>query len=111
VVQKREEYERKEIFYALTNVPRSKARAKQLLEINQKHWSIENRLHYRRDVTVGEGACQVRRKNVPQVLAALNGGVLALMDWLAVRNVAPHMRHFCTHPQEAIELLLEKLSR
>jgi hypothetical protein len=48
-----------------------------LLELNQKHWSIENRLHYRRDVTLGEDACQVRIKGAPQVLAALNGGVLA----------------------------------
>jgi predicted transposase YbfD/YdcC len=108
---KKEEEEREEIVYALTNLPRAKAGARQLLEINQKHWSIENRLHYRRDVTLGEDACQVRKKNAPQALAALNGGILALMDWLSVRNVASQMRHFCAHPQEAIQLLLEKLSR
>jgi predicted transposase YbfD/YdcC len=108
---KKGEEEREEMVYALTNLPRARAGAKRLLEINQKHWSIENRLHYRRDVTLGEDACQVRRKNAPQALAALNGGILALMDWLAVRNVASQMRHFCAHPQEAIELLLGKLSR
>ena len=38
-------------------------------------YTIENRLHYRRDVTLGEDACQVRVRGAPQALAALNGGV------------------------------------
>ena len=105
------EKEREEIVYGLTNLPRKKANAKRLLELNQKHWSIENRLHYRRDVTLGEDACQVRVKGAPQALAALNGGILALMDWLGVSNVASQMRHFCAHPHEALPLLLGRLSR
>jgi predicted transposase YbfD/YdcC len=103
------EYE--EIVYGFTNLPRKKAGAKRLLELNQKHWAIENRLHWRRDVTLGEDACQVRIPGAPQTLAALNGGVLALMDWLGVRNVASQMRHFCAQPHEALCLLLGKLSR
>ena len=74
-------------------------------------WTIENRLHYRRDVTLGEDASQVRRKGAPEVVAALNGGLLALMDWLGVTNVAKQMRHFCAQPQEALQLLMSKLSR
>ena len=38
-------------------------------------------------------------------------GVLALMDWLQVTNVASQMRHFCAQPHEALQLLLGKLSR
>ena len=105
------EKEREETVYGFTNLPRKKANAKRLLELNQKHWSIENRLHYRRDVTLGEDACQVRVKGAPQALAALNGGILALMDWLGVSNVASQMRHFCAHPHEALPLLLGRLSR
>ena len=103
--------EHEEIVYGFTNLPRKKAGAKRLLHLHQKHWSIENRLHNRRDVTLGEDTCQVRIKGAPQVLAALNGGVLALMDWLGVTNVASQMRHFCAQPQEALHLLLGKLSR
>jgi predicted transposase YbfD/YdcC len=105
------EKEREEIVAGFTNLPRKKANAKRLLDLNQKHWHIENRLHYRRDVTLGEDACQVRVKGAPQALAALNGGILALMDWLEVRNVASQMRHFCAHPHEALQLLLGRLSR
>src|SRR5258708_37649793 len=108
---KAREKEHEEIVYGFTNLPRKKANARRLLELNQKHWSIENRLHYRRDVTLGEDACQVRIKGAPQTLAALNGGILALMDWLGVTNVASQMRHFCAQPQEALPLLLSKLSR
>lgn len=103
--------ERQETVYGVTNLPRKKANAARLLSLQQAHWRIENRLHYRRDVTLGEDACQVRRAGAPQALAALNGGVLALMDWLQVPNVASAMRHFCAHPVEALQLLCHQLLR
>ena len=102
---------REEIVYGFTSLSRKQANAKRLLDLNQKHWLIENRLHYRRDVTLGEDASQIRIKNAPQTLAALNGALLALMDWLNVKNVAKQMRHFCAQPQEVLQLLLDKLSR
>ena len=43
-----------EISYGLTSVPRKKANAARVLDLQRKHWYIENRLHYRRDVTDGE---------------------------------------------------------
>ncbi len=103
--------EREEIVYGLTNLPRKKANASRLLALEQAHWRVENRLHYRRDVTLGEDGCQVRISGAPQALAALNGAVLALMDWLQVRNVASQMRHFCAHPVKALHLLCGALSR
>jgi predicted transposase YbfD/YdcC len=103
--------ERIEMVYGITNVPRKKANAKRLLQLNRRHWYIENRLHYRRDVTLGEDASQVRSHGAPEVLAALNGGLLALLDLKGVKNVAKQMRHFCAQPREALQLLLGKLSR
>ena len=102
---------REETVYGVTNLPRKKANASRLLDLQQAHWCIENRLHYRRDVTLGEDACQVRMTGAPQALAALNGGGLALMDWLQVPNVASQMRHLCAHPGHALQLLCHKLSR
>jgi hypothetical protein len=69
-------------------------------------YTIENRLHWRRDVTMGEGHSQVRTGDAPQVLAALNNAVLALMDWLGVRNVPVQMRTFDVRPHEALRILL-----
>jgi predicted transposase YbfD/YdcC len=101
--------ERVEIVYGITNLPRKKADARRLLELNQKHWYIENRLHYRRDVTLGEDASQVRIKGAPAVLAALNGGILALSDFLGVKNLTEQMIHYCAQPREVLQLLLGDL--
>jgi len=103
--------ERIEIVYGMTNLPRKKADAKRLLELNRNHWAIENRLHHRRDTTLGEDASQARVNGATEVLAALNGGLLALMDFFGVTNVAKQMQYFCAYPQKAIQLLLGKLSR
>ena len=102
---------REEIVYGFTSLSRKQANAKRVLDLNQKYWSIENRLHYQRYATLGEDASQIRRKNAPQTLAALSGAILALMDWLNVKNVAKQMRHFCAQPQGVLQLLLGKLSR
>jgi predicted transposase YbfD/YdcC len=101
---------RVEVVYGITNLPRKKANADRLLELNRKHWHIENRLHYRRDVTLGEDASQVRMKGAPPVLAALNGGILALSDFCGIKNLTKQMIHYCAQPQEALQLLLGNLS-
>jgi predicted transposase YbfD/YdcC len=98
-------------FYGITSVPREHANAARILEIKREHWLIENRLHYRRDVALGEDASQIRSSGAPEVLAALNGGLLAFLDFLGVKNVKKQMRHFCAQPGEALQLLLGKLSR
>jgi predicted transposase YbfD/YdcC len=103
--------ERIEIVYGMTNLPRKKTNAERLLQLNRNHWAIENRLHHRRDATLGEDASQTRVKGVPEVLAALNGGILAFMDFLGVKNVAKQMRYFCEYPREALQLLLCNPSR
>ena len=108
---KEKDEERREIMYGITSVSRKVADAMRLLDLNRKHWHVENRLHYRRDVTLGEDASQVRSRGAPEVIAALNGGILALMDFLGVKNVAKQMSHFCAQPREALQLLLGKLSR
>ena len=100
-----------ETVYGITSLPRKKANARRLLQLNRKHWSIENRLHHRKDVTLGEDASQIRRNGAPQVLAALNGAILAIIDFLGVTNVAKQLIHYCAHPKDAILLLLGKLSR
>jgi hypothetical protein len=66
-----------------------------------------------RDLTdfLREDASQVRSHGAPEVIAALNGGLLAHLDFMGVKNVTKQMRHFCVQPREALQLLLGKLSR
>jgi predicted transposase YbfD/YdcC len=100
---------RSSVVYGFTSLSPKRASAKFLLELNRSHWSIENRSHWRRDVILGEDHSQVRTGRAPEVLAALNTTVLALMDFLHVPNVANQMRFYQAHPLEALRLLFLKL--
>jgi len=98
-----------EVVYGLSSLSPKQASAARLLELVRDHWAIENRLHWRRDVTLREDHCQVRKGQAPRVLAVLNSFLLALMDFLSVSNVPQQMRSFEAHPLQAVRLLLGSL--
>lgn len=97
---------RHEVIYGLSSLSLQQAPAARMLALVKEHWAIENRLHWRRDVTLGDDVCQTRTGAVPSVLAQLNSTVLSLMDRLGIRNVARQMRYFDAHYQQALDLLL-----
>ena len=99
-----------QIVYGFSNLTPSQAGPQAIATFLRKHWAIENRLHWRRDVTLHEDQSQVRTTGKPPVLAALNNIVLALMDWLGVRNVPEQMRIFAAFPKLALTLLLGPLT-
>lgn len=76
------------------------------MQLIREHWAIENRLHHRRDVSLGEDACQTRTGPVPGLLARFNSAVLSLMDRAGVHNVARQMRYFEAHLEQALDLVL-----
>jgi hypothetical protein len=41
---------------------------------------IENGLHYKRDVTLGEDGSRIHREGAPQVIAALRNSIVHLLD-------------------------------
>ena len=77
----------------ITSVPRERADAATLLGWSRGHWGIENRLHYVRDVTMGEDANRTRSGSGPQVLAALRN--LAISK-LRLDGVDEHRRRPAT---------------
>ena len=95
-----------EIVYGWTSLSRQRCSAQRLFDLIRGHWAVENRLHGRRDVTLGEDRCGVRVPPVAQMLAVLNSLVLSLMDFHQVSNVARQIRRFASHPDEAIAWLL-----
>jgi predicted transposase YbfD/YdcC len=66
------------ITYAITSLPVNLANAHQLAAIWRSHWTIENKVHYVRDVTFGEDACHVRTGTAPHALAAFRNVVISL---------------------------------
>jgi predicted transposase YbfD/YdcC len=75
----------------ITSLSAERADASRLLELTRKHWGIENGLHYRRDVTMGEDASRVRKGTAPQVMAALRNTIIHALDELG-DNLAAAMR-------------------
>jgi predicted transposase YbfD/YdcC len=96
---------RAEWAYALTSLPPEQADAARLEQLWRGHWQIENGLHYVRDVTLGEDACQVRIERAPANLAACRNAALNLLRRAGVTNVAAALRRHAMYPREALALL------
>src|SRR5438552_3644326 len=87
-----------EVVYGWTSLSPQCCSPERLAQLIRAHWAVENRLHWRRDVTLGEDDCGVRFPPVAQMLAVLNTVVLSLMDLHQVPNVARQIRRFTSHP-------------
>ena len=98
-----------ETVYGLTSLSTDLAPPVRLLHLIRQYWQIENRLHWRRDVTLREDACTASRGQMPRLLATLNNVILALVDRLGVSNLAAQVRIFAAHPEAALRLLLQPL--
>src|SRR4051794_2693840 len=51
----------RETVHGISSLSDGEADAQRLLVLTRGHWGIENGLHYKRDVTLGEDASRVRR--------------------------------------------------
>jgi Transposase DDE domain len=97
-----------EVVYGVTSLPRERADARRLLGLARRHWGVENRLHYVRDVTLGEDACRVRSGAAPQVLAAVRNAALHLLGRVNRKNIAAAIRHLAAKPFKALRLVCPK---
>ena len=91
--------------YAITSLPPDRITAAGLQALWRGHWGIENRLHYVRDVTLGEDASRMRTGNVPQALAAVSNAVLGTLRRAGHTNIAAALRTYAGKPRAAIALL------
>lgn len=74
-----------ETVYAVTDLAFEQATAAELAAWARGHWTIENSVHWIRDVTFGEDAQQVRTGNTPAVMAGLRDivrGALRKAGWI-----------------------------
>ena len=96
----------REVVCAITSLSRRDASAARLLHIAQQHWHIENRLHYVRDVSLGEDACRVRTGSAPQLLAGLRNAVIGLIRKTSTQYIPRVLQRFAAKPCEALALVL-----
>ena len=94
-----------EVAYAISSVPVEDRTPAWFMDLWRGHWHIENRLHWVRDVTMGEDACRVRSGSAPQVLAGLRNAVIGLMRGAGWTHIAAALRHHAAKPLKALELV------
>jgi len=95
-----------QVRYGVTSLPAHLADAKRLLELTRGHWGIENGLHYRRDQTLREDWCQVRRGTAPHALAIINNLVVALVLRSGEHNLAKARRHYNARLNDAVQRVM-----
>ena len=95
---------RRETVYGITRLSVEQADASRLLALTRGHWGIENGLHHKRDVTLGEDASRVRRGAAPQVMAALRNSLIHVLDGTA-DSLAAAVRTMSNCFKKALALL------
>lgn len=99
---------RREVSFGITSLRREEASASRLMEIVRRHWGIENGLHYRKDVTLKEDACRLRRGEGAQVMAVINNLIIGLVLRQGKKNLAEARRRYSAYPIEALNLILRR---
>jgi hypothetical protein len=94
-----------EVTYGVTSLGPQEAAVGQVEALWRGHWTIENRVHYPRDVSLGEDAGQVRTGNAPQALAALRNGALNLLRGQGWDSIPDALRHYGAYAPRALRLL------
>ncbi len=95
----------REVSYAVTSLVPQQAGPKELERYWRGHWSIENRVHYVRDVTMGEDAGQAYTRSTPQALAVLRNCIISLLRRNGWKSIADALRHYAAHPDKALALV------
>jgi predicted transposase YbfD/YdcC len=94
----------REHVYAITSLPTSDASPKRLHELIRGHWTIENRLHWVRDVTYDEDRSQIRTGNGPRLMATLRNLAITIHRLAGAKNIAKATRNAMRNPQHTRHL-------
>ena len=94
-----------ETVYAITNLRVHEAKPAQLAAWIRRHWHIENKIHWVRDVTYDEDRSQIRTGTGPQVMAALRNAAIGALRLAGVTDIAAANRHHARDSNRPLALL------
>ena len=81
------------VSYGVTSLTRRKAKPIDLLSLRRGHWSIENKVHWRRDVIFGEDDSQVRSGQAPRAMASLRNLTINVLHLAGADSIVSALRH------------------
>jgi hypothetical protein len=96
---------RTETVQGLSSLPVERATPACLLALSRGHWTIENRLHWVRDVTFDEDRSRVRKGAGAQVMASLRNLAISLLRLAGTRYIAPALRHCARSDPQTLRLI------
>lgn len=97
---------KEETVYGLTSLTKSQASPTDILAYNRGHWSIENELHWVRDVTFDEDRSRIRAKNGPHIMASLRNLSIGLLRRAGYRHqIAKGLRHCSWDVKKTLRLI------
>ena len=96
---------REEVRYGVSSLPATIGIPERLLKLKRGHWTIENGLHYVKDVTMGEDRSTVHVDNGPKIMAALRNTAISLLRRAGFSTIAARLRYNSGHPHAALHVL------
>jgi predicted transposase YbfD/YdcC len=91
--------------YAVTSLTTTQAAPWQLAGYLRGHWTIENELHWVRDVTFAEDASQVRIGTGPRAMTTLRNLAIGALRLAGSANIAAALRHNSRDPTRPLTIL------
>jgi predicted transposase YbfD/YdcC len=93
----------------ITSLSPQQASAADLLRLTRQHWTIENRLHWVKDVTLDEDRCQLRKGCPHQLMAFLRDLSISILRAVGWQNIASALRFYAARPYEALALTTQPI--
>jgi predicted transposase YbfD/YdcC len=99
------------VHYALTSLDPDRGDPPTLLWLKRGHWQIENGLHWVKDVVLGEDASLIHAGQGPRVLSLFRALALNLLRLAGIAHIAATLRAYSRHPERAVALVTQPLTR
>lgn len=96
-----------ETVYAITSLDATWASAADLADILRGHWTIEDCLHWVRDLVFDEDRSQIRTANGPRVMASLRRLAISILRLTGAINIAAALRHYARRPNRPLQTIMK----
>lgn len=96
---------KQEVRYGITSLPQACASTQHLLRLMRGHWGIENRLHYVKDVTLGEDQSTLHTGPGLQAMSTLRNTAISLLRQAGYSAIAAQLQYHSPRPESVLARL------
>ncbi len=94
-----------ELSYAVTSLSTAQADAQTILARKRGHWTIENCVHYVRDIAFDEDRSQVRQRTLARAMASLRNLAMGVLHRAGASNIAASLRYCSRQADRPLRLI------